>query len=76
MSPCFISSGKIVQNYLCLCVMREPMKDTLITSADNMYYQKRGITVLCHFCKNDPNAVIICKNDKYLIILYDVIFFK
>ncbi len=26
-----------------------------------------GITVLCHFCKNDLMPVIICKNGKHLV---------
>ncbi len=34
----------------------------------------KGITVLCHFRKNSPMPVIICKNDKHLVILYNVIF--
>ncbi len=32
------------------------------------------ITVLCHFRNNDLMTVIICKNDKHLITLYNVIF--
>ncbi len=34
----------------------------------------RGITVLCHFRKNYIMLVIICKNDKHLVTLYNVIF--
>ncbi len=34
----------------------------------------RGITVLFHFHKNDLMLVIICKNDKHLVTLYNVIF--
>ncbi len=33
-----------------------------------------GITVLCHFRKNDLLHVIICKNDMHLATLYNVIF--
>ncbi len=33
-----------------------------------------GITVLCHFCKNELLPVIKCKNDKHLVTLYNVIF--
>ncbi len=37
----------------------------------------RGITVLCHFYKNDLMPVIIlCKNDKDLVTVYNGIFFK
>ncbi len=35
-----------------------------------------GITVLFHFRKDDLMIVIICKNDKYLLKLYSVIFSK
>ncbi len=32
------------------------------------------ITVLCHFLKTDLMPVIICKNDKPFVKLYNVIF--
>ncbi len=35
-----------------------------------------GITVLCHFHKNGLMPVIICKNDKHFVTLYNVIFSK
>ncbi len=34
----------------------------------------REITVLCHFHKNDLMPVIICKNNKHIVILYKVLF--
>ncbi len=34
----------------------------------------RVITVLCHFRKKDIMPVIICKNDKHLVTLYNIIF--
>ncbi len=37
------------------------------------HFQFGGITVLCHFRKNDLMPVIICKNDKHLVTLYNVI---
>ncbi len=33
-----------------------------------------GIIVLCHFHKNDLMPMFICKNDKNLVTLYNVIF--
>ncbi len=33
-----------------------------------------GITVLCHFHKNDLMPVIKCKNDKHLVTLDNAIF--
>ncbi len=37
-----------------------------------------GITVLCHFVFKRPLVipVIICKNDKHVVTLYNVIFYK
>ncbi len=37
-------------------------------------FSSEGIIVLCHFLKNDLMPVIICKNDKHLLKLYNVIF--
>ncbi len=34
----------------------------------------KGITVLHNFLKNDLMPAIICKNDKHLVTLYNVIF--
>ncbi len=39
-----------------------------------MIISVEGITVLCHFHKNDLMPVIIGKNDKHLVTLYNVIF--
>ncbi len=32
------------------------------------------ITVLCHFPKNDLMPVIMCKSDKHLVTLYNLLF--
>ncbi len=34
----------------------------------------RGITVVCYFRKNYLMPLIICKNNKHLVTLYNVIF--
>ncbi len=34
----------------------------------------REVLVLCHFCKKYLMLVIICKNDKHHVTLYNVIF--
>ncbi len=39
-----------------------------------IYLAVGGITLLCHFSKNDLTPVIICKNTKHLLTLYNVIF--
>ncbi len=33
------------------------------------HFTVKGITVLCHFRKNDVMPVIICKTDKHLVTL-------
>ncbi len=37
-------------------------------------YAVEGITVLCHFREDDLIPVIICKNDKHQVTLYNIIF--
>ncbi len=49
--------------YLC-----KTSQHDLITSVQSV----SGITVLCHVCKNDLMPVIICKNDKHTITLYNL----
>ncbi len=39
---------------------------------NRQHVQVEGITALCHFRKHDIMAVI-CKNDKHLLTLYNVI---
>ncbi len=52
------------------------MDHTILGTISSVGLGGGGITVLCHFRKIDLIPVIICKNDKHLVTLCNVIFFK
>ncbi len=58
---------------MCLSII-DHMSSAVTLRKSQLILSVRGITVLCHFRKYDLMPVIICKNDKHLVTLYNVIF--
>ncbi len=65
--------------FLCICrqlyaIDHRGLQYEAIMINLTLHFAVAEITVLCHFRQNDLMPVIICKSDKHLVTLYNVIF--